>query len=422
MILPSNIKEGEAYIRGCYITKNDGSGYSQNVVGQIIRVDIFEAIDRPTLVIDLTIEDGVGIYEDMPITGEEQIDISMVDGTGADFRHIFTVSEIKNVKSNQEGTKIVFQMRGYSVHAFQNAAIKITKSYLEPIESIVRSVLTNELGLQSNIEITPTIGPQKVVCPGWRPFQLIEWLKYRAVSGRDDGSLFTFFEGLNGTVYFKTFEDLILNPLGYKQYAQPRSGQIDPLESKQNYLINYSIPQRSNTYQQLKSGAFGVSITGFDFYTKQFVRETSTVADANFVSTNPNLAGSGLDAGGIKKAAFGLRAAGQQTKSAIIPIDLAPDSPSSFQVKALTKKLQYKATLQGVAKFQVNGDFGQGVGCGLGVYLNKRADIKEKNSMPRTSIDRMNYLVLRARHSIIRKDEKFEFTQAFECLLTGTGR
>ena len=88
---------GEFTIAECTIQTFTGAMYDIN--DKWVLVDIFESIYSPSLELILTIQDGVGLLETLPLIGEEKVFLTYYtsDATRA-IRRLFYTYKINNIK------------------------------------------------------------------------------------------------------------------------------------------------------------------------------------------------------------------------------------------------------------------------------------------------------------------------------------
>lgn len=413
-VIVQDWKDGEVKVRGAVITKTS-TGKSQGFLGQIVSFSIYETVEREFLVADFIIYDGIGLMEDLPITGEETVTISFSTRTGNEFRQTFVVNEVLNVVPDSEQAGVSYILRCYSPHAMQNAAVRIYRTYNNQISEMVRDVMSTEIGFAGATDITPTVGPQKINCTGWRPYQFINFLKYRAVSSRTEGSLFVSYYDRTGTYRFKTVEEMIASPVGSKVFGRHVGATTNGFQSRESQILKIVIPQNQNTYKQIADGALGTNIYAFDLFTKRLTA-VSSGPERQYLSTNPRANG-GSQLNPTTKATIGVRAAANQLRRSIIPVNLAPLEQATYQAEALSRKAQYQATLNNLATVQVYGDPNIGVGSQVALVLQK-PDLNF-DQQPRGSLQRMTYLVMRAKHTVTRQDDYFVYKQTLDLLLQG---
>lgn len=407
-------KDGEVKVRGAVISRN-ATGASVSFLPQIVAFNIFETVERNFLVAEFIINDGIGLLDNLPITGEESISLSFSTRNGAEFRQVFTVNEVLNVVPNYEQTSTSYILRCYSPHAMQNAAVRITKTYRNQISEMVKEVMVNEIGYAGAVDVTPTVGPQKINCTGWRPYQFIDFLKYRAVSSQTESSLFVSYYDRTGTYRFKTVEEMMAKPIGQKVFGRAKASTLNTFSSKENQILKLVIPQNQNTFKQIADGAVGTNIFAFDLFTKQLTG-VSSGPERDYLSTNKNARG-GSQLSPNLKAQIGVRASANQLRKSIIPVNLAPLETATFQAESLSRKAQYEATLNNLATVKVYGDPQIGVGSLVALVLQK-PDMNF-DGQTRGSMHRMSYLCLRAKHSVTRQDDTFIYTQTMDLLLQG---
>ena len=256
-------------------------------------LNIYEDIFSPTLQMDITIADGVGLEEILPIMGEERISLELKTGNMPDLStrdvHALEGPEAMAAEndppkpgpfagsSNSGLIKLEFQivkmtdrepldtvqgMYRYTLHGvskeyIESCKIKVRRSTITPpnqlkadeprkISQVVRK-LYQEFFKRSKkkIFVEPTKNLTKVVIPNLTPFQSFQFLASRAVSAGQHavGSSFVFYESTTG-YHFVSLETLMagggtgyVNPPDEPMGTSPAEGQYSFAEqrSKETY-------------------------------------------------------------------------------------------------------------------------------------------------------------------------------------------
>ncbi len=211
-------------------------------------INFYEDLYSPIVSGDITIQDGVGLIESVPIVGEEVLDISMATagavpspigspaGSEADidvkdlpnliinrFR-IYKVDPPVKINDNFRSVKLYF----VSDAQITNMMVKVQKtyptaeltSYKKPenpledktytIADMVRDIFydaflgkkkpANHRPTSKNLLVEPTKGVYSACIPNWTPFKAINFLATRALSANpySKGANFVFYETLKG--------------------------------------------------------------------------------------------------------------------------------------------------------------------------------------------------------------------------------
>ncbi len=211
-------------------------------------INFYEDLYSPIVSGDITIQDGVGLIESVPIVGEEVLEISMATagavpspigspaGSEADidvkdlpnliinrFR-IYKVDPPVKINDNFRSVKLYF----VSDAQITNMMVKVQKtyptaeltSYKKPenpledktytIADMVRDIFydaflgkkkpANHRPTSKNLLVEPTKGVYSACIPNWTPFKAINFLATRALSANpySKGANFVFYETLKG--------------------------------------------------------------------------------------------------------------------------------------------------------------------------------------------------------------------------------
>jgi hypothetical protein len=284
-------------------------------------LNIYEDMFSSTLTADITIVDGVGLLESLPIMGEETITIrvktknlvtkppGIIGTVGPDGKELigpfnksdntgiinltFKVYKITdNIMLNQG-------LRSYKLHLVSNEYIinlkqKIQKATLNPatlepqkISTVVRKLYAQFFGLNGKkIFIEPTRNLVNLVIPNYSPFKSFNFLASRAVSAGQQavGSSFVFYETVTG-YFFVSLETLMSGGgTGYRYPpdipagSSPSEGVYTYPESKikETYTISPKRMDDPNTPKEQRTASELTSIDVYNFSSNFDVIENLT--------------------------------------------------------------------------------------------------------------------------------------------------
>ena len=115
-----------------------------------ISIDINENIFQSSVEGDIVIGDANNLIENMPITGQEYLDLKIATPGATHFEHIidFTgdrrlyVSDISSRQELSAGSQ-VYVLKVSTIEPLKNQNIRISKSYTKTISEIVRDIFEN---------------------------------------------------------------------------------------------------------------------------------------------------------------------------------------------------------------------------------------------------------------------------------------
>ena len=257
--------------RGSYIEFGEGIGASWS------EINFYEDISATVVHGDLTIQEGVGLIESVPILGEEVLEVR-VSTAGATpppigledsdnppqpnelekiISHYFRIYKVDPpIKINDNFRQIKFHF--VSDIVFTNMQVKVQKTYplkkntgdittdYKPytVADMVRDIYVDcfiqkkkpasQLPTNIDLLVEPTSGVYSACIPNWNPFKAFNFLAKRAISANKNskGANFVFYQTLKG-FRFVSIETLYQG--GLRGYTRKK-----PEDSKFKYYVENS--------------------------------------------------------------------------------------------------------------------------------------------------------------------------------------
>lgn len=270
----------------------------RNYIGEI---SFFESLFKTYLTAKLAVIDDAGIFnEAVQLQGTEYIEFEIErEGSPMIKIKMRIVSIVDQQKLNDKTTGFVINL--ISPHAYNDANVKVSKSYYDQLEDIAETILDDylDVGVIKDGDYysgEPSVqGPVKLITPYISPLETAEWVMERATGNL--GSPFfvwtTVFdqEDDKDQVRFGNWFDIIDNQgpkaqadaatymaPGKSKWNSKRSfgqsgtaadfGDITDKSNRTN-LIAMSAPNVENTLQMINSGSVGAQVANLDPYTGQ---------------------------------------------------------------------------------------------------------------------------------------------------------
>jgi hypothetical protein len=168
---------------------------------------VYESIYSNYMYGEIVVNDGLSIFDELPIVGEEKIEITFKDANNGDSIDVkFHIARLYPMVLDHDQI-VAYKMDLVSKYKFNDITRIIQKSYgPKKISEIVQEVAkTIDI---SDIEVDPTDGEFKCVIPSLSPFETIEYLASEAKSEKYDPSDYFFFENRKKH-FFTTISKLI---------------------------------------------------------------------------------------------------------------------------------------------------------------------------------------------------------------------
>ena len=274
----------------------------------IVNWNISESINSPFISGSVTILESDNILEDLPILGEEEIEITYTDYYDETITQKFFIYAVEDIKpGNSINDRMVMYTIKFCTQQKLNSDTKeIRKSFGNTkISDMVKSIyeehfITGNKSVDKEIEVEETDGEQTVVIPNLRPDAAIQFLSRRAYSATNKSSLYRFFE-TREKYYFCTHEYLI------SKYAD-FEGISDDLRNRLFFIYNtvddntgpgQRIAQQSvnditygtkvDTMSDMKEGTYRRTVTELDFGHRTRITRTYDYTDdyENFKAPDP---------------------------------------------------------------------------------------------------------------------------------------
>lgn len=395
--------------------KNPKIGATINPIEQITGFDIFEDMAKPTLYATVFFNDNIGLMEDFPIIGEEEIEIEFkTPGMSETTKYKFRSFELTNVKKNTNGKGATYTLRCVSEEHLYNGSDIITQAFQDTISSIVPIILSKYLKTKKEIILDETKGIQNLSIPRLNPLQTIDMLRKRAVSKQFASSSYVFFENQAG-FNFKTVEGLLKlgkQSIGSRVFNATQNVMANK-ETQANAfrtMLGFEQIASLDSNKKAAEGVFKAVTKSFNISTKEFTegkfdlkKVFSSIEKFDKTSQLPNTDEF------IDKFASGV------PKSFFVPIDsLRPDN---FIDTAVAVRNSFAVLLNSnVVRVLVHGDSGLKVGDVVTLDLPAMTGTTGKKKDDKMIAG--NYLIVRLRH-MITPSTKSKHQIVFDCVSVG---
>ena len=276
-----------------------------DITGLIPSVTINSAIDSETMYGSVRVVDSVGLLENTPLRGEEQIILELADskiinesGGIAEgslsnlYKFTGFVYKIDNVTTKDANDGIYYDLHFISYQSFKAGTYQITRPFKDLAVSDVASTIFSDYFLGQTESFTPstdkrhliveeTSGRIRCVIPRMRPEEAMEFLSKRAYSAADSPSCtYRFFESSRG-YHFVTDEHLfrLAEDVTAPDYDGARMFNFTFLDAIPDTLDNFDLQlnnlesientDRLNTFGDMYNGAYRNKVTELDILRRQ---------------------------------------------------------------------------------------------------------------------------------------------------------
>lgn len=294
-----NIEPGDVEIRKILLYKWGANKATPiDLLGQTISFSIYEDVEEPSMLLEITLVDSLNLLQNYPIIGEEVIEVSFnTPGRENVYKKTFYVYNVEGVSNNPNAKASTYTLKAVTpLHYFSSRFI-IKKTYNNTVDQIVRDIVnsatvSNGIGT-SRIYTESTRGLVPIAIPSLTAFEAIDYVRQRAVSAEyPSGGVFLFFENQYG-YQFRSIEGIISEgkkQIATKEFTYAPATNADKQRSQYSFrnILNFQNSSRFDSINKITSGTINNTVEAFNMLTKQteVVRFNFAEKAKTFVSTD----------------------------------------------------------------------------------------------------------------------------------------
>ena len=263
--------------------------YSVNILPIITQIEINEGIFNKSVLGRIQVYDTQDVRTVLPIVGLERLNLKFhtpgLDGicAVANEGHPFHIYKIDQVAPDSKAVAAggqVYDIYFCSRESYFNLIRKVSKAYDGPVELGVEDIFKNRnyLNSKKNLYVEPTKYNTKMVMPNVRPFQAIDMLAKKAVSGLYENAGYLFYETKDG-YNFRSIESLlavagsVARPAKFAYYYQMGSVRHPVFGSKDivadmHGVYSWDLNRPSDTLNNLAEGGYASKLIEHDMFYK----------------------------------------------------------------------------------------------------------------------------------------------------------
>lgn len=386
-------------------------------IDQVIGIDIYEDMSKPTMYATLAFSDNIGILSSFPIIGEEEVEIEVQSpGATKSTKFTFRSFEVANVQPDPNGKGQTYILKCVSEEHLYNGSSVVVESFNDIISNMVPVFLSNQKYLNSkkDVIIDQTKGIQTIPFPKISPLQAIDMVRKRAVSKDFPSSSYVFFENQSG-FNFKTIEGLIKDN---KPFIGSRifNAQQNVMASKENEALSYrtilahqSIA-RSDSNIKAAAGIFKAVTKTFDLATKSFES-----ADFDLTKVFKGFEKPGDNKQIPNTTEFIEKFASGRPRQYFTPKDTT--RPDTFIDTAIAVRNSFAVLLNSdITRILIHGESGLKVGDIVTLNLPEPTGTTDRKKADLMTSG--NYMIIRLRH-MINISSKTKHQISFDCVKMG---
>lgn len=264
---------GDVIVDGVSVMLYNFTGSNdENIYPLIQRIDIYESLMNYTLSADIYVAEGIELLNNFPMNGEEFIRFSIQTPERKKINYDFFVESIENVTATENAMLKYYVLRCVTRDFLKNAHTLYSKRYTDLTYDVaLKKVITEDLGSSKDVLIEATKGKFDYTVNNVRPFQVVDLIKERSVSGEDNKSSLFFFYEDNERYNFVTLEKLITarkakaSSFRYYYDIANRGSNYEEVINIRN-ILSYKVLNQGSSINKIRRGRMSNQVREFDIY------------------------------------------------------------------------------------------------------------------------------------------------------------
>lgn len=259
---------------------NDGSIVLYNFTGSndeeiyhlVNRIDIFESLINYTISADIYVAEGIELLNNFPMNGEEFVRFSIQTPGRKRISYDLFVESIENVTAAENSMLKYYVLRCVTRDFLKNAHTLYSKRYTDlNYDVALQQVIKQDLGSGKNVLVETTKGKFDYTVNNVRPFQVVDLIKERAVSGEGNKSSLFFFYEDNNQYNFITLEKLIKDRKSKAEHFRyyydisNRASNYEEVINARN-ILSYKVLNQGSTIEKIRKGRMANQVREFDIF------------------------------------------------------------------------------------------------------------------------------------------------------------
>ena len=265
------------------------SGSTIDISNAAVGIDIYESMFTTSLSGTITIIDVDDLATNGPIIGQEYLSLKLttpgLDKEEIDFTNsTFCIYKVMSREAGSQNAQLL-TLAFTTPELLKNNRTRVSKSYTDSIDNIVKNVLTDQNYIDTNkdVFIEETSGIRKIVVPNVNPYNLITNLATEALSKQYGSPHFLFFENTKG-IHFKSIENILsdevigefhvseIGPLVGQGASKDTAtqGKVIDIEEQFRRVLEFQINSNNDMLMNITGGMLGSKDIEYNIYNKSY--------------------------------------------------------------------------------------------------------------------------------------------------------
>ena len=274
---------GEYKLHSCRL--DSSTGMSARLDSNVTEINIYESLFTNSLEVTLIVVDQNNMIMNMPIVGQEYINLKIETPSVGVIENIFCVYKVISRQDLSTGSQ-TYELQLISPETLRNNRTRISKSYTGLTSDIITKILRDEKLINTNkdIYVDKTSRIRKFVAPNVRPQDFINNLIKESTSENHGGSPHYFFYETTKGFNFRVLDSLYQEPFKGR-FVASEAASIDGENKRNNIekdfqrIIDFSIGTTNDTLISSRGGMLSSKLTKYNIFHKNYTVHTFNYFD-----------------------------------------------------------------------------------------------------------------------------------------------
>lgn len=258
-----------------------------SITTDLVSLKIHEDVFKNTLYGHVTFIDKMNALEELPILGEEylQVKFSLPFDPSKKRSFEFFIYAIEGISFDNSQRYTIVTLKFVSLEHFTNSKRLLSSGFREKVlTDYVKEIVTDEkfLGSKKKLKVQDTTETKTIALPYLTPFEMIEFFRRHSYDAKSKSNSYLFFENADGFNFYtveKLIEEGKVKPIElFYQPSQDIKDEEDIIK-KTRTITEINIPTINDSMESMKKGVFNTKLMFFDFNTKVFNSEQFKILD-----------------------------------------------------------------------------------------------------------------------------------------------
>ena len=234
-----------------------------------LSADITETIFTPAVLAYIEVLDDKDFLGKLKLAGDEQVNFSFRKPNGQAVTYNFHLNSVKDVGIQGAMKSKTYKLECITRESLHGQVNHVQDSFNTTIGDMVQQIIKKYIPSNAQVFVEPTKGNRKFVVPNEPVYHWIDKMRNEAVSAKNKGSNFMFWQTWRG-FYFQSLE-YMLQQGDVKTFKQENTIGHSLSKIVDTNILAWEVKQNMDAVNRIHAGVMNQRITTYDPHTHKYV-------------------------------------------------------------------------------------------------------------------------------------------------------